>query len=79
MANCEDCLHQCYMEATEEACNFFVDKTKYVEVVRCKDCKNAVNHPFMADSQKVVCTKSVNFRAVESGHYCSYGERREGE
>ena len=50
-----------------------------VEVVRCKDCKHAVNCPFMADSQKLVCTKSVNWRAAEPDHFCSYGERREGE
>ena len=33
MAKCNDCLHQCYTEATEESCNFFIDKTKYMEVV----------------------------------------------
>ena len=52
-----------------------------VEVVRCKDCKNAVDYPagvypFKADSQKLVCTKTVNWRAVEPDHFCSYGERR---
>ena len=50
-----------------------------VPVVRCKDCKFTVDHPFMADSQKLVCTKSVNWRAVEPGHFCSYGERRAEE
>ena len=50
-----------------------------VEVVRCKDCKHAVDYPFMADSQKLVCTKSVNWRAVEPDHFCSYGERKDNE
>ena len=50
-----------------------------VEVVRCKDCKHAVDYPLKADSQKLVCTKSINWRAVEPVHFCSYGERREGE
>ena len=49
-------------------------------VVRCKDCKLAVVAvpPFVAE-QKLVCTKAVNWRAVEPNHFCSYGERREGE
>ena len=62
-----------------------LDKVKpadAVEVVRCKDCKhcNDVSAiPFIADSQKLVCMKGVNWRAVEPNHFCSYGERREGE
>lgn len=34
MATCKECLHQCYTDdlaSTEESCNFFLDKTKYVE------------------------------------------------
>ena len=46
------------------------------ELVRCKDCKLALVE---ADSKQLVCTKSVNWRAVEPDHFCSYGERREGE
>ena len=45
-----------------------------VEVVRCEDCKYC-NDVF----GKMVCTKGVNWRAVEPKHFCSYGERREGE
>ena len=45
------------------------------ELVRCKDCKFAL----VEDPQKLACTKSVNWRAVEPTHFCSYGERREGE
>lgn len=25
MANCKECVHKCYTEPTEEACNFFID------------------------------------------------------
>ena len=50
-----------------------------VEVVRCKDCKFATAHPFEVNSQNLVCTKPINWRTVEPGHFCSYGERREGE
>lgn len=34
MVNCKECLHQCYTDdlvSTEETCNFFIDKNKYVE------------------------------------------------
>ena len=49
-------------------------------IVRCKDCKHAVVAvPPLVAEQKLVCTKSVNWRAVEQDHFCSYGERREGE
>lgn len=50
--------------------------------VRCKDCKNADDYPAnvypfkTTDSQKLVCTKTVNWRAVEQDHFCAYGERR---
>ena len=50
-----------------------------VEVVRCKDCKHCNDIsaiPPIADSLKLVCTKGVNWRAVEPNHFCSYGERR---
>ena len=74
MANCKDCLHQCYMEATEEACNFFVDKTKYVEVVRCKDCKFFI-HPTATDG---LCELDGNHRIIWlNDDFCAYGERKD--
>jgi hypothetical protein len=45
-----------------------------VQVVRCKDCKLAL---VWVDSKQLVCTKSVNWRAVEPDHFCSYGERKD--
>lgn len=41
MVNCKNCLHECYTEdlSENEVCNFFIDKTEYVKVVLCKDCK----------------------------------------
>ena len=48
-----------------------------VEVVRCKDCKIAFNNPFLADYPQLVCRNGVNWRVVESKHFCSYGERKE--
>ena len=55
-----------------------IEEVDAVEVVRCKDCKYAVVDS-LVEEHKLVCTKSVNWRAVEQGHFCSYGERREGE
>lgn len=46
MATCNDCLslsvcykHEHYGKETEEPCEDFKDKSRYVEVVRCKDCE----------------------------------------
>lgn len=60
-------------DPTEVVADYLLDND-VVPVVRCKDCKFAPVHP--TDSQKLVCTKSVNWRAVEQNHFCSYGERR---
>jgi hypothetical protein len=55
-------------------------KDAMAELVRCKDCNRAVVAvPPLVKEEKLVCTKSVNWRTVESDHFCSYGERREGE
>ena len=48
-----------------------------VEVVRCKDCKmDLYCNQLKEGSSKLVCTKSVNWRAVEPNHFCSYGEKK---
>ena len=49
------------------------------DLVRCKDCKHSLDSPFITDKTQLVCTKGVNWRAVNPDHFCSYGERREGE
>ena len=72
-------------KAVERICQAIIDKKvksreDVAAVVRCKDCKHAVDvFPPLVAEQKLVCTKSVNWRAVEPDHFCSYGERREGE
>ena len=48
-----------------------------VPVVWCKDCKLALEQPFMTGSTKLVCIKGINWRAVEPNHFCSYGERKD--
>lgn len=64
----------------EERCNDFENKTDWVKVVRCKDCKlssepktvsryelycNNYDVRFCVKEQKIVCRT----------HFCSYGER----
>ena len=82
MANCKDCLHQCYTEATEEACNFFVDMTKYVEVVRCKDCIKCEEHYPIKEYNKCAVKAYyclVNRCHVKPDHFCSFGEKMDGK
>lgn len=76
---CKDCLHKCYV-TTEgdidlETCNFFVDKNKYIEVVRCKDCRKR----HTTDCSLWYATLNGTEYLVERGEnfYCSYGERKE--
>ena len=45
-----------------------------VEVVRCKDCKHALE---ITCSTNLACSKLVNWRAVDPNHFCSYGERKD--
>ena len=82
MANCKDCVHNdmCYITHIDisVACSEFLDKNKYVEVVRCKDCKFAVVAiPPLVSEEKLVCTKFINWRAIETDHFCSCGERKD--
>ena len=55
-----------------------------VEVVRCKDCKNAYINSFSAQSGIALCKLLTN-RAngeqmlMRQDDFCSYGERKDGE
>ena len=55
-----------------------------VEVVRCKDCKNAYINSFSAQSGIAICRfwsnrSETNILAVQQDDYCSYGELKERE
>jgi hypothetical protein len=56
----------------------WMEDSKYVEVVRCKDCKHFIS--FNGERAKVNTDKSgwcdINDYSVRSDDYCSYGERR---
>ena len=76
MAKCGDCLHHsmCYLTHSPNSagCCEFADKNRYVQVVRCKDCKNAKQ-----SNIGVYC--SFHEIVFSEDDFCSYGERREGE
>lgn len=88
MATCNDCLYckTCYMvehygidlaeNQQEKCCAMYKDKTNFVEVIRCKDCKwhweRECKNPYIHMTNPCsMYTYSTDF--------CSYGERRDGE
>lgn len=91
MATCKDCL--CYKlcvavdraydneKATimEKFCPYFKDKSRFVEIVRCKDCKyfDIEDGDALGTCMgKFICVSSGGEVYPEPNHYCSYGERR---
>ena len=50
----------------------FVDA---VEVVRCKDCDEAIMHP----EKQTLCVCNKTKVLCNINHFCSYGKRKEGE
>ena len=76
MATCKDCEFggSCVLlhKSDSQVCNIFTHKKDYVEVVRCKDCKNAKQ-----SNIGVYC--SFHEIVFSEDDFCSYGERREGE
>lgn len=84
MAKCGDCLYfgccSKYVDPEETfpeigGCHRFENKAEYVKVVRCKDCKSGRVRPYSDDV--IYCR--VMGCAFKAEHFCSYGERREGE
>lgn len=87
MADCKQCLHyevcadmaEKFIDAFgrgEElsvVCKNFKDRTKCVEVVRCRDCKHRRGDFFGG----FVCRLHKGLAMVTDESFCSYGERRE--
>ena len=84
MNECKACLlhSMCYLThaPTSVACGEFVDRTKFVGVVRCKDC-------FFWDKRnkgigdECVCgfhSDKVFYFYSKPNDFCSYGERKDG-
>ena len=90
MAKCKDCLHYEACSAfskvinaamdVEKGCEHFKDRTKYAEVVRCKDCKyrSGLNGrpPFMF--YICACAEGLS-GAVRENNFRSCGERKDGD
>ena len=83
MATCHDCLHHdaCATFADGKdweqiwityghngQCEDFKDKSLFVEVVRCKDCKK------QGDDEE--CPLLSMMQYTEPDDFCSYGERK---
>ena len=84
MAECKDCVKNVtcverrYFGGNQKNCKQFLDLNKYVEVVRCKDCKFYLNDtPYCQEHKKGYC--EIDDTIKDKMHFCSYGERREGE
>lgn len=74
MSICNDCLHNgCCCDFYGANCNGFEDKSKYVKVVRCKECKNI--SPSVTPMRETVWCREYRAYMPCDG-FCSYGERR---
>jgi hypothetical protein len=89
MATCRDCLHDeaCRSLLTamgytvdgdgneaDKRCDTFKTKTKYAEVVRCKDCKH-----FTTGMAVGMCKRNPEKPTIPIpyNHFCSFGERKD--
>ena len=85
MYDCEKCVHEEMCDQPgrhlwgtltgEKECSDFKDRTKYVEVVRCNDCK----YKFNANGHNKKGCPLDGVGLMNDDDFCSYGERREGE
>ena len=74
--DCRKCLHFNYCtdkgSHAYRGCGYFVDKDKYAEVVKCKDCK----HCKKAFDGYYCCGRlRTSLLYVCNEDFCSYGER----
>ena len=78
MAECKECVHceVCPVPHLKNTsvCKQFKDRTKYVEVVRCKDCRQWSRNAGVADSPNGHCF--CHDIEINGYDFCSYGERR---
>lgn len=86
---CKDCIYSliCKMYADfgvtdvpydeGDTCEMFKNKTDFVEVVRCKDCKWCIinkNHP----AKPLICVMTKMCGTTKPEWFCAAGERKEG-
>ncbi len=90
MAACKECLHYeaCVLNEAywvkhnaDQACHAFKDKSKCVEVVRCKDCKYWRSYDGMIEGN--VCYATFDHhgreRITTSDDFCSCGAKMDGD
>ena len=63
----------------EKRCSSFKDCSRFVEVVRCKDCKHYHTELGWCDINSTFIKEHSEWRMFNDDDFCSYGERREGE
>lgn len=81
MVTCKDCEFggSCVLshKSDSQVCNIFTHKKDYVEVVRCKDCQYG-EYDYTEYFDYYEC-RYIGGDWNKGDHFCSYGERREGE
>ena len=79
---CYDCIHKpvCFRygftKDVEELCPSCKNKTDFVEVVRCKDCKWA-EQVMIGQCVNWICKCPWMFGRYVRDGFCNYGERRD--
>ena len=79
VATCGDCVHAVICKQVNGGwfspenpayCKGFKDRTKFVEVVRCRDCKNV-------QKDELFGTLWCNGTIVKGDYFCASGERKD--
>ena len=76
MAKCKECVHNevCPVPHLKDTsvCKQFKDRAKYVEVVRCGNCKH-FREPFCVRRDDETHRERINMLTVD---FCSYGKEK---
>lgn len=78
MATCNDCVYYPVCNY-KMRCDLFKDKTNFVEVVRCKDCKWYQNLGIVGKAQTRCFNSASLFKVCNPNDFCNYGERKDEE
>ena len=79
MATCNDCIYYPVCNY-KMRCDLFKDKTNFVEVVRCKDCKYfEVYYPIKEKDKEPIEAHYCKLYNSDRKQidFCSYGERKD--
>ena len=81
---CENCIHYevcplgLIVDGATGTCLAFKDKSKFVEVVMCKECRFWNNTKGFGENKSHICIRELmwNMPLKEPTDFCSKGERR---